>query len=143
MYLLSIAPPPFQQASHEELCNALATFEEPHLYPHASDELVSSETLSRAGIQQGDPPGLEAWSRLFAWQAGAMLGPRSATGVQRGSQMRIPLDMDDMEPTPPQTASARERGFASDANSAEYGKSDELDGEDAGDIADEGPGHRA
>jgi hypothetical protein len=57
--------------------------------------------------------------------------------------MRIPLDTDDMEPTPPQTESARERGFVTEESNAELGKSDELNGDDAGDIADEGPGHRA
>ena len=56
--------------------------------------------------------------------------------------MRIPLDTDDMEPTPPQTESARERGFTSDADDSKYGCSDELDGDAQGDIADEGAGHR-
>lgn len=56
--------------------------------------------------------------------------------------MRIALDTDDMEPTPPQTESARERGFASDADEREYGRSEQLDGIHEGDIADEGPGHR-
>lgn len=54
--------------------------------------------------------------------------------------MRIPLDTDDMEATPPQTESARERGFDSDADDRDYGRSEYLD--DGGDIADEGPGHR-
>jgi len=57
--------------------------------------------------------------------------------------MRFPLDNldgDDMERTPPQTESSRERGY--DAPELEnLGQSDELD-QDAGDIADEGPGHR-
>ena len=56
--------------------------------------------------------------------------------------MRIRLEMDDMEPTPPQTESVRERGFRSDADPSAFGRSEELDGESAGDIADEGPGHR-
>lgn len=56
--------------------------------------------------------------------------------------MRIPLDTDDMEPTPPQTESARERGFTSEADDSKYGCSDELDGDLQGDIADEGAGHR-
>lgn len=56
--------------------------------------------------------------------------------------MRIPLDTDDMEPTPPQTESARERGFRTDADEREYGRAAHLDDADAGDIADEGPGHR-
>jgi hypothetical protein len=54
--------------------------------------------------------------------------------------MRISLDTDDMEPTPPQTESAKERGFKSDAKDADYGRSDAE--EESGDIADEGPGHR-
>ena len=56
--------------------------------------------------------------------------------------MRIPLDNDDMEQTPPQTESARERGFDGDFDTTSYGRSDELDGDDTGDVADEGPGHR-
>ena len=56
--------------------------------------------------------------------------------------MRIPLDTDDMEATPPQTESARESGFESDADDASYGRSDYVDEQDPGDIADEGPGHR-
>ena len=54
--------------------------------------------------------------------------------------MRIPLDNDDMEPTPPQTESAQERGFERDTDDQEYGQSDVLD--EPGDIADEGAGHR-
>jgi hypothetical protein len=56
--------------------------------------------------------------------------------------MRIPLDMDDMEPTPSQTESTRERGLKSDSDDADYGRSEELDEQDCGDIADEGSGHR-
>ncbi len=55
--------------------------------------------------------------------------------------MRFPLDnvdSDDMEQTPPQTEDSRERGFAGDFDEADFGRS-ESD-EDAGDIADEGPG---
>ena len=58
--------------------------------------------------------------------------------------MRFPLDnvdSDDMEQTPPQTEDSRERGFAGDYNDDNLGKSDSLDDE-AGDIADEGPGRR-
>jgi hypothetical protein len=51
------------------------------------------------------------------------------------------LDWEDLDLPGPQTESTRERGFASDADEDELGSSDELDGE-AGDIADEGPGHR-
>ena len=59
--------------------------------------------------------------------------------------MRFPLDNvdnDDMERTPPQTEDARERGFKGDFHEADRGRSDELGNEAAGDIADEGPGHR-
>jgi hypothetical protein len=42
----------------------------------------------------------------------------------------------------PQTESARERGFESEADERELGRSDSLDEDRAGDIADEGPGHR-
>ena len=57
--------------------------------------------------------------------------------------MRIPLDKDDMEPTPPQTESVRERHIDVDADPEAFGRSEELDGADIGDIADEGPGHRS
>jgi hypothetical protein len=56
--------------------------------------------------------------------------------------MRIPLDNDDMEPTPPQTESSRERGFDRDIDESEFGESDGVDETEAGDIADEGSGHR-
>jgi hypothetical protein len=56
--------------------------------------------------------------------------------------MRIPLDNDDMERTSPQTESSRERGLDRDIDEAEYGESEALDEDEAGDIADEGPGHR-
>lgn len=58
--------------------------------------------------------------------------------------MRFPLDnvdSDDMERTPPQTEDSRERGFAGDYDDENLGRSDSLDDE-AGDIADEGPGRR-
>jgi hypothetical protein len=51
-------------------------------------------------------------------------------------------DSDEMRPTPPQTESAEERGFARDVDDEERGRSEELD-DDSGDIADEGPGQRA
>jgi hypothetical protein len=57
--------------------------------------------------------------------------------------MRIPLDMDDMEPTPPQTESTRERGYKDESDPRAFGRSEELGGHEAGDIADEGPGHRS
>lgn len=59
--------------------------------------------------------------------------------------MRFPLDNvdnDDMEATPPQTDRPRERGSKRDAPLSDLGQSQELDNEDAGDIADEGPGRR-
>jgi hypothetical protein len=51
------------------------------------------------------------------------------------------LDQEDVR-TPPQTEDAKERGFARDVDDREYGKAEELDHEEAGDIADEGAGHR-
>ena len=52
------------------------------------------------------------------------------------------LDNDDMEQTSPQTERSRERGSDRDARMTELGRSQELDNEDAGDIADEGTGRR-
>jgi hypothetical protein len=48
---------------------------------------------------------------------------------------------DDMEASAPQTEGARERGFKVDVPSRRYGAADH-DPDGAGDIADEGPGHR-
>jgi hypothetical protein len=57
--------------------------------------------------------------------------------------MRFLLDnVNDMEPTPPQTEDSRERGFVRDLQIEDLGRSQELDNEDSGDIADEGPGRR-
>jgi hypothetical protein len=42
----------------------------------------------------------------------------------------------------PQTEDSRERGFLSEANDDDLGRSDALDLDDVGDIADEGPGRR-
>ena len=59
--------------------------------------------------------------------------------------MRFPLDnvdSDDMEQTPSQTESSKERGFNGDYLDDRLGQSDELDNDGAGDIADEGPGRR-
>jgi hypothetical protein len=42
----------------------------------------------------------------------------------------------------PQTEDSRERGFLSDANADDLGRSDELDVDGVGDIADEGSGRR-
>ena len=52
------------------------------------------------------------------------------------------VDSDDMEQTPPQTEDSRERGFVRKVDNLNFGRSEELDNEDAGDIADEGPGRR-
>ena len=59
--------------------------------------------------------------------------------------MRFPLDNvdnDDMERTPPQTEDSRERGFVRYVEIENLGRSQELDNESAGDIADEGAGRR-
>ena len=42
----------------------------------------------------------------------------------------------------PQTEDSRERGFVSDVNDDAMGRSDALDLDEVGDIADEGPGRR-
>ncbi len=42
----------------------------------------------------------------------------------------------------PQTEDSRERGFLSDVSEDEMGRSDGLDLDGVGDIADEGPGRR-
>jgi hypothetical protein len=52
------------------------------------------------------------------------------------------VDNDDMERTPPQTEDSRERGFVRSVEITDLGRSQELDTEAAGDIADEGPGRR-
>ncbi len=53
------------------------------------------------------------------------------------------LDWEGMDPPGPVTESSDERGFERDTDQdEERGESEELDGDDAGDIADEGPGHR-
>jgi len=66
-------------------------------------------------------------------------------------ELRMPvpfkdLDWEGMDPPGPMTESARESGFDRDVNEDELGYSDELENDvtdNAGDIADEGPGHRA
>ena len=52
------------------------------------------------------------------------------------------VDNDDMERTPPQTEDSRERGFVRHVEIVDLGRSQELDNEEAGDIADEGAGRR-
>jgi hypothetical protein len=56
--------------------------------------------------------------------------------------MRIDPLNEDMEQTPPQTEDAKERGFVKTRDDRDRGKSDGVDPEDTGDIADEGPAHR-
>ena len=59
--------------------------------------------------------------------------------------MRFPLDIvdnDDMEQTPAQTERSREHGSDRVVLMSDLGRSQELENEDAGDIADEGPGRR-
>ena len=51
------------------------------------------------------------------------------------------LDWEDTDRPGPQTESTKERGFARDVDDDALGRSEEL-GEEAGDIADETPGHR-
>ena len=54
----------------------------------------------------------------------------------------MPLNPDDdMNRSEPQTESARERGFDVDVPGRNFGAADH-DPDGAGDIADEGPGHR-
>jgi hypothetical protein len=64
--------------------------------------------------------------------------------------MRFPLlepefGWGDGEEAGPQTESAREREFVGKKNDLDecLGHSDSLDFDDVGDVADEGPGHRA
>jgi hypothetical protein len=52
------------------------------------------------------------------------------------------LDNDDMEQTLSQTERSHERPSDRDARMADLGRSQELDNEDSGDIADEGSGRR-
>jgi hypothetical protein len=52
------------------------------------------------------------------------------------------LDWEDQDPPGPVTESSEERGFERDVDEDELGESEMLDEDDAGDIADEGPGHR-
>ena len=63
--------------------------------------------------------------------------------------MTSKLDPDDLGQTPSQTEDSAERGLVDhrkDAHDPEtyrdLGKAEELGQDDAGDIADEGPGHR-
>ena len=52
------------------------------------------------------------------------------------------VDNDDMEQTRPQTERSREGHPNRHVDIANLGRSQELDNEEAGDIADEGPGRR-
>ena len=49
---------------------------------------------------------------------------------------------EDMESTQPQTEDAEERGFVDERDDEDRGRSDGLDPDGAGDIADEGSAHR-
>ena len=62
------------------------------------------------------------------------------TGERQEEQLP-PLD-NDMERTPPQTESTRERGFDADVDEDQLGEAEAWEDDDIGDIADEGPGHR-
>jgi hypothetical protein len=61
--------------------------------------------------------------------------------------IKHPFDSDDMDRTMPRTEDSAERGLTNERNGAdpntyeELGQSEEMD-DDAGDIADEGSGHR-
>jgi hypothetical protein len=52
------------------------------------------------------------------------------------------VDNDDMESTLPQTEHPGERGSTRRLEISDLGRSQELDNEEAGDIADEGSGRR-
>ena len=54
----------------------------------------------------------------------------------------VELDWESMDPPGPVTESTRERGLDPGEGDAELGESEELDEDNVGDIADEGPGHR-
>ena len=55
--------------------------------------------------------------------------------------MMPPLD-NDMERTPPQTESTRERGLDADVDEDQLGEAEAWEDDEIGDIADEGRGHR-
>ena len=53
------------------------------------------------------------------------------------------LDWESQDPPGPATESSKERGYKPDPEQeAQRGRAEELEGDEAGDIADEGPGHR-
>lgn len=63
--------------------------------------------------------------------------------------MPVPGDRNDVKNTPTSTEDSRERGLVKGSNDdpdpdtyADLGESEELDPDRAGDIADEGRGHR-
>ena len=63
--------------------------------------------------------------------------------------MATPFDRNDVKNTPPATEDSAERGYVDKLDDAgdpvtyeDLGDSDELDPDQAGDIADEGRGHR-
>ena len=56
--------------------------------------------------------------------------------------MRFPLDTDeDPARTPPQTESSEERGYSNEDAPIDFGEVEEIDEDEEGDLADEGPGH--
>jgi len=61
--------------------------------------------------------------------------------TKRHKVMMNPLE-DDLEQTPSQTSDVEELGIVEREDDSEFGKSDGLDPEAVGDIADEGTGHR-
>lgn len=85
-------------------------------------------------------------SQVDAWKRGDLGGFLKAAfrllSPQSEARMPFPLDSDDMEQTPPQTEDSEERGFVKKQDDRELGRAEELDQQDAGDIADEGPGRR-
>jgi hypothetical protein len=53
------------------------------------------------------------------------------------------LDWEGQDPPGPATESSKERGYKPDPEQERRrGQAEELEGDEAGDIADEGPGHR-
>ena len=88
---------------------------------------------------------------LLVWAATATINKPVPTLLGHPQELRLSvpfkdLDWEGMDPPGPMTESAKESGFDTDVNEEELGYSDELEDDvtdNAGDIADEGPGHRA
>ena len=62
--------------------------------------------------------------------------------MQRHPPKPSTIDWGGLNGPGPQTESTKESGFESDADERELGRSDTVEEDPAGDIADEGPGHR-